>query len=143
MKALGMPVELNGRTNKASDYVAQFAVSFYGITYHGLRDWADCMDSQISGDYRHDFFEEYDSDNWLKELGSQKEYETFEPSRPPELIRWDDTTDDWRVVGTVTLRSDLAYDGKFISKKRVTLDVSLYHDRDGSEAVYMVKETAK
>ncbi len=143
MKALGVPVELNGRTKKACGDAAQFAVSFYGISYHGLRDWADCMDTYLSTDYRHEFFKEYFSDDWRKELDSQKEYETFEPSRPPKLLSWDDNSDDWQVEGFVTTRSDLAYDGKFISKEHKCVTLSLYHYKDDPVAVTLVKETAK
>lgn len=101
------------------------------------------MDNYLSTDYRHEFFKEYYSDDWRKELDTQKEYETFEPSRPPKLLSWDDTSDDWQVEGTVTLRSDLAYDGKLISKVHKVLAISMAHFRDGSEAVYLVKETGK
>ncbi len=64
-------------------------------------------------------------------------------SRPPKLLRWDDNSDDWQVEGVLTLHSDLTYDGKVISKKHVALVVSMYHDKDNPEVVYMVKETAK
>ena len=136
-----VPEELEQRVNKDKDKAQKLTKLFYAFSYKmELEDWRERFDC-LAQDYDEEFDTQYFSNERRKEFNENKMYFDFDPSGPPKLVRLSDTSDDVRIEGIVTLRSDAVYPKKLISKKRKALIVTFFHKPDNSWTVTSIKET--
>jgi hypothetical protein len=136
-----VPEELNDRMKNDGEDDAELAKTFFEKSYHNeYEDWQYYFDRKLSEEYCKVFYQKYLTPEKQQDLKDEKIYMTFEPSKPPKLLKFDDFSDDFLVQGVLTTRSDLNYPKKLISRKKVGLIVETYHNSDGSEAVVKVTE---
>jgi hypothetical protein len=136
-----VPEELNNRMKDDAEDDAELAKTFFEKSYHNeYEDWQYYFDRKLSEEYCKVFYQKYLTPEKQQDLKDEKIYMTFEPSKPPKLLKFDDFSDDFLVQGVLTTRSDLNYPKKLISRKKVGLIVETYHNSDGSEAVVKVTE---
>ncbi len=136
-----VPEELNNRMKDDAEDDAELAKTFFEKSYHNeYEDWQYYFDRKLSEEYCKVFYQKYLTPEKQQDLKDEKIYMTFEPAKPPKLLKFDDFSDDFLVQGVLTTRSDLNYPKKLISRKKVGLIVETYHNSDGSEAVVKVTE---
>ncbi len=116
--------------------LGEFVDYLCGESYQNTGALLDYFKAHVSPDYYDSFIGNNFSPNYLQRIKNKKETVTFTRTQPGQFVKADSRTDEFKVVGIMTRKSDLNSQGELVSSEAVAFRVGL---RQGPKGVVVCK----
>ncbi len=116
--------------------LGEFADYLCGESYQNTDALLDYFKAHVSPDYFDSFIYNNFSPNYLQRIKNKKETVTFTRTQPDQFVKADSRTDEFKVVGIVTRKSDLHSPGELVASETVAYRIGL---RQGPKGVVVCK----